>query len=135
VVRFLVITKVRGLHHIKLTVSDLGQSRAFYEDLPGFKLVAEYPDFVMFTAGDVNIGLTSHDERRMSERFNELTVGLDHLAFRIDDESELEAAITYLETRRIPHGEIKTLSNGVKIVTFRDPDNIQLEFAWKPKHT
>ncbi|HMH69882.1 MAG TPA: VOC family protein [Candidatus Saccharimonadales bacterium] len=123
--------KIKSIHHVKLTVSDLSRSKAFYEQLPGFKLVAEYPDFIMFGAGDMNIGLTTHQAKRASERFDEFSVGLDHLAFRVVGETGLVEAVDFLDTQKINRSEVKTLSNGVQIVTFRDPDNIQLEFAWK----
>lgn len=126
--------KIRGIHHLKLTVSDLQRSKAFYLQLPGFKVVAEYPDFVMFGVGDVNVGLTSHEGKRESDRFNEFTVGLDHFALRVSSESDLGEVMRFLTDRDIEHSGIKSLSNGVKIVIFRDPDNIQLEFAWKPKN-
>lgn len=123
--------KIKSIHHVKLTVTDLSRSKAFYEQLPGFEVVAEYPDFVMFGVGDMNIGLATHQEKRASEWFDEFTVGLDHLAFKVTGDGGLTEAVDFLDTHKIDHSEIKTLSNGVQIVTFRDPDNIQLEFAWK----
>jgi glyoxylase I family protein len=124
---------IRSIHHIKLTVTDLARSKAFYSQIPGFKVVAEYPDFVMFGVADMNVGFTTHTGKRESERFNEFDVGLDHFALRVGDESDLTEAGLLLDKLKVERSEIKTLSNGVKILGFRDPDNIQLEFAWKPK--
>lgn len=124
---------VRGIHHVKLTVSDLGRSKDFYAALPGFKIVAEYQDFVMFGVGDANIGLTTHKGKRTTGGFDETAVGLDHLAIGLAGEHDLDEVVTFLDKQNIAHSEVKRLSNGVKIVVFRDPDNIQLEFAAKTK--
>jgi catechol 2,3-dioxygenase-like lactoylglutathione lyase family enzyme len=32
-----------GLHHLRITVTDLARSRAFYQDVLGFAVVAESP--------------------------------------------------------------------------------------------
>ena len=125
--------KIRGIHHVKLTVSDLARSKKFYSKIPGFKVVAEYPDFVMFGVGDANVGLTTHDGKLSSDRFDELSVGLDHFAVKLASEVDLLEAIAFLDSVGIEHSGIKASSNGVKIVVFRDPDNIQLEFAAKSK--
>lgn len=123
--------KIRGIHHIKLTVSDLARSKSFYSKIPGFNVVAEYPDFVMFGVGDANIGLTTHEAERKSDPFDEFQVGLDHLAVKLASEEDLQEAVGFLDAEGIDHSKVKKQSNGIKIVIFRDPDNIQLEFAAK----
>ena len=32
-----------GLHHLRITVTDLARSRAFYQDVLGFTVIAESP--------------------------------------------------------------------------------------------
>lgn len=124
--------EIKGIHHIELTVSNLAASTAFYGSLPGFQQVATYDDFIMFSVDSINIGLTTHAGKRQQDVFSEFNVGADHIAFRAIHETDLEKARRYFTEKGIPCSEIKTLENGTKLITFRDPDNIQLELAWKP---
>jgi glyoxylase I family protein len=119
--------QILGIHHIELTVANLARSKAFYERLPGFKVVAEYPNFVMFYNGHLYLGLTDHKGKQTSDRFAETNVGLDHVSFAVKSKEDLE------EAAKLYNGEIKKLSNGLYVLAFRDPDNIQLEFCWKEK--
>lgn len=116
---------IKNIHHIELTVSGLERSRKFYSQLPGFELVASYPNFYMFSCGDFYLGLTDHKGKQKEKRFDEENVGLDHVSFAVKSKRDLEEAV------KIFKGEIKKLSNGLYIFAFHDPDNIQLEFCWK----
>ncbi len=122
--------KIKSIHHLKLTVSDLKRSAEFYAKLPGFKQVADYPNFVMFGVGDFNLGLTDHADKLQNKEFSEFNVGLDHVAFQLDSRESLLEIKDWLVSESIDHGEIIELSNGVVVIAFRDPDNIQLEFCF-----
>lgn len=74
---------IKNIHHIELTVSDLGRSKEFYSQIPGFKLVASYPNFYMFSCGDFYLGLTDHKGKQKEKRFDEKNVGLDHVSFAV----------------------------------------------------
>jgi len=88
-----------GLDHIDLTVSELERSRQFYGDLLGFELEvlpADYPNSLFaksfsFMIGGVEIGFIKHPETSGKNRFDELLIGLDHLAFKAPDEASLYA--------------------------------------------
>ena len=43
----------------------------------------------------------------------------------------LEDAVRLLDSRRVPHSEVRDLGEafGILILIFRDPDNIQLELS------
>lgn len=101
-------------------------SKRFYGSLPGFKCVAEYPDFVMFSVGSFYLGLTTHHKQK--EGFDETATGLDHVSFEVEN---LDLAIKFFDENNIKHGEIKKLSNDLYVLAFRDPDNIQLELCYK----
>jgi catechol 2,3-dioxygenase-like lactoylglutathione lyase family enzyme len=61
--------------------------------------------------------------------FDELPSGLDHLEFMVAGRSELDAWAARLDELGIPRSGIKAPSYTANaILTFRDPDNVQLEF-------
>ena len=122
------------VHHVRLTVSDVARSRAFYEEVLGFQFVMDLPSGVFLSNGAVGLGLgPSPDPARApaSDRFDEARIGLDHLSFGVASRDELERALRLLDERGIPHGEITDLGDafGMYILAFRDPDNIQLELS------
>ena len=122
---------IRSIDHIELTVKDLLVSSEFYKRLPGFKVVASYPNFIMFSCGNFKLGLTDHKGRLTSDSFKETNIGMDHVSFTVSKREDLDEAIEFFSSENIPHGEIKKLSNGTYVLAFRDPDNIQLELTYK----
>jgi glyoxylase I family protein len=123
--------KITGIHHIELTVKNMEISKAFYSKIPDFKIVADYPGLIMFSVGNFYLGLTNHLEKVETDRFNEKNIGLDHFAIEVDSMESLNEAKDFLQQEGIIHGEIIRLSNGTHVLSFRDPDNIQIEFAYK----
>lgn len=122
---------ITGIDHIELTVKDLEVSKRFYEKLPGFKVVASYLHFIMFSCSNFKLGITDHKKQTISEKFNEKIIGMDHVSFRLSKKEDLNEAVVFFEKENIKHGDIRQLSNDAYVLAFRDPDNIQLEFSWK----
>lgn len=126
-----------SIDHVRLTVSDIGRSREFYEKVFGWPVALELPDDAdeatraehWFLFGGVIYQL-KHGLLGLrpvgADAFDENRVGLDHLALRVGSLADLEAAATHLDELGIPHGEIKDLGYSY-ILEFRDPDNIALE--------
>ena len=77
------------------------------------------------------VGLHQHAKPAPDERFSELRVGLDHVAFGCADRAELERWARRLDELGVEHGGIKDRSYGSG-VSFRDPDGIALEFFAPP---
>ena len=122
------------IHHLRLTVSDVDRSRAFYTEVVGFQFVMDLPSGVFLSNGAVGLGLgPSSDPSRApaNDQFDEARIGLDHLSFSVASRDELERARQLLDERGMPHGEITDLGDafGMYILAFRDPDNIQLELT------
>ena len=133
-----------GLHHLRLTVTDLDRSRAFYEDVLGFEVAAQseghpsdpavradpaqlYGGVVFATTG-ILFGLRPVAEP--ADRFVSERVGLDHVSFGVAQRSDLDAAIVALDARGVPHGEVIELTAfGIAILSFDDPDGVHLELT------
>lgn len=123
--------------HIRLTVTDIARSRAFYEAVFGWPVAFEVPaeaddatreglaflfGGVIYQVGDSLLGLRPV----ATGTFDEDRVGLDHLSFAVADRSALDAAVTLLDGLGAEHGDVKDLGSGW-ILEFRDPDRIALE--------
>jgi glyoxylase I family protein len=123
--------------HIRLTVTDIARSRAFYDEVFGLPVALALPEDadeetrqqlsfllggVIYQLGDSLLGLRPAGE----DAFSEDRTGLDHLSFRVDSRSDLVTAVDLLDERGVAHGGIKDIGAGY-ILEFRDPDNIALE--------
>jgi glyoxylase I family protein len=131
------------IHHLRLTVTDIGRSRAFYTGLLGFDVAVESPPAddpsaeetykvlfggIVMTRGNLLMGL--RPVAPANDRFDDDRVGLDHLSFSVPGRDDLERAVSLFDENGVPHGEITALpSFGIYILPFRDPDNIQLELT------
>jgi catechol 2,3-dioxygenase-like lactoylglutathione lyase family enzyme len=136
---------VNSLHHVAIRVRDPGASRRFFEDVLGssFMEIPVSGEFIAawegtpsegtllaMRAGDTFVILEPPLEGTASgDRFSEQRIGVDHLAFGVDDRQDLERLAASL-------GEAGVETAGVELdpvlgkeyVAFRDPDNVQWEF-------
>jgi glyoxylase I family protein len=123
-----------GVHHLRLTVTDVDRARAFYTEVLGFTVVMDLNPGYFLTDGSVGLGLGPHPNPATAlpdDRFDENRVGLDHLSFGVGSRDDLERASRILDERDVPRGEIKDLGEafGLYVLAFRDPDNVQLELS------
>lgn len=127
----------RAFAHIRLTVTDIDRSRAFYDDVFGlpvaFALPADADEAtreqlwflfggVIYQLGDSLLGLRPVGD----DEFFENRTGLDHVSFAVDSRSDLDDAVAVLDARGVSHAGVKDIGAGY-ILEFRDPDNIALE--------
>jgi len=125
-----------AIAHVTLTVSDLDRSVLWYERVFDTKVVlAEDPGpfrrAVMLIGGQTLVGFHQFPDPADTLPFNERRVGLDHLAFACDSRSELEAWQARLDGLGIVNGGVVDAAYG-SALSFRDPDNIALEFFALP---
>jgi glyoxylase I family protein len=138
------VVNTTGLHHIRLTVSDLERSRAFYEGILGFQVVAQSPGDptdpavrqdpaqlyggVVYQTNGILFGLRPVADP--GDSFDSERTGLDHLSFTVQDRQALDAAAVALEERGVPHGQVTELDGfGLAILSFSDPDGVHLELT------
>jgi glyoxylase I family protein len=128
-----------GFHHVTINVQDVERSEQWYEEVLGFaratrystdsyeRLVMRHPDSAMV------LGLSTHHVDVAREPFDERRAGLDHVAFRAASREVLEEWVSRLDRLGVAHSEIKPASiPGSFLITFRDPDNTQLEIFVSP---
>jgi catechol-2,3-dioxygenase len=130
-----VMPEFPAITHVALTVYDLGRSRPWYQQLFGSDpVIDEYTGafhHVVWMVGGTLVGLHQFSELQSSEPFDEHRPGLDHLAFECVDRSELERWERHLTDLGIANGGIVDAPYGSGL-SFRDPDNIALEFFAPP---
>jgi catechol 2,3-dioxygenase-like lactoylglutathione lyase family enzyme len=131
------MTTFPALTHVALTVRDLSVSVPWYRTLFDAEPVLDEdtdPDMhhtVYLLGNNTLIGLHQHQDAAPAEQFSEYRVGLDHLAFGCADRGELEKWAQRLDELGVAHGGVKDAHYGSG-VSFRDPDNIALEFFAPP---
>lgn len=121
--------------HVALTVSDLARSVAWYRALFDAEPVIDEDTgpyhHVVWMLGDTLVGIHQHVEPSGSAPADELRPGLDHLAFACADRAALEQWAERLDALGIKYSPIVDAPYGSGL-SFRDPDNIPLEFFAPP---
>ena len=125
---------VQGVHHFRLTVSDVNRAVRFYTEVLGFKKLMDLNPGAFLSNGSVGLGIGPHPfpERALKgDRFDENRIGLDHLSFAVPTRRALDDAARVLDQHGVAHSEIRDLGEafGICVLIFRDPDNVQLEVS------
>ena len=128
-----------SIAHVRLTVTDIGRSRRFYDSVFGWPVALAVPDDadegtraqlgflfggVIYNIGNALLGLRPV----ATDTFSEDRVGLDHLAFTVGSKADLDSAAAHLDDLNIAHERVKDIGL-MYILEFRDPDNIALELS------
>lgn len=116
------------VHHITLTVTDVGRAAEFYEGVLGFKKMAEFGPRILVHNGSFLLALAPSSDS--GDSFDENRVGIDHVSLSVNSRDELEQAIQTLDEHGISHGDIVDMTDfGISVLMMRDPDNIQIELT------
>ena len=124
---------VSNVHHIRLIVTDPVRSRDFYTSLLNFTVAAELPPGFVLTNANILLGMTPPWDPNLAlpnDHFSPHRVGLDHLSFSVASRDDLIQAAALFDEQGVEHGEIRDLPPfGITILSFNDPDGIQLELT------
>ena len=139
---------VGPVHHMRMTVTDVERSKAFYTEVLGFEVAVDGPpppedashdEIVDSLQGGVILvhqgmffGLrpTDGDRAAGGDCFDPLRVGLDHISFGVPARADLDRAVALLDERGVDHGPIRDLTPlGLSFLAFFDPDGIALELS------
>jgi catechol 2,3-dioxygenase-like lactoylglutathione lyase family enzyme len=126
-----------GTHHIGLTVSKLEESAEFFTSLLGWNEVRRNEDYpaIFVSDGKIMVTLWAIKEQPSCEFNKNKNVGLHHVAFQVESESDLTSV------------HKKLLSNGMQIefapellgqgpakhMICYEPSGIRVEFIWPGK--
>ncbi|MBA2773544.1 MAG: VOC family protein [Nocardioidaceae bacterium] len=135
----------QGFAHVRLTVTDIARSKAFYDQVFGWPVAVDRSA----DAGDPEVNASPADiyggtiyqtpsgalfglrpVAPAGQRFDSDGTGLDHVSFQVGSRDDLVAANQALEEAGITHGEVTDLTDvGMAILSFEDPDGVQLELT------
>lgn len=132
-----------GFSHVRITVTDIARSKAFYDQVFGWPVavdrsgsvgepgVTDSPeDFFGGTVYQTPQGTLFGLRPVGSTRFDPDRTGLDHVSFAVESRADLERAATALTDAGIEHGEVTDLADaGLAILSFQDPDDINVELT------
>ena len=119
---------VSGLSHVAIRVTDVARSRRFYADVLGFPAVFEEDDTVLFQVGASLLAVRGGaPETAQSDRFDPFRVGLDHVAFAVDDAEQLNEMQRALDQAGVPNEGVQDDPPAARALVFYDPDGIALE--------
>lgn len=148
---------IQAIDHINIVVSDMERSLRFYTEVLGFRKTKEaqlegawierfvglsgvkaHAVFVVAPGGEPRIELLQYHAPAgvaWAENSRPNTIGLRHLALRVDDIAAMvaklrAAGITMLsEPVRVPPGVVQHDAGEKTLVYFLDPDGVVLELA------
>jgi glyoxylase I family protein len=123
-----------GIAHIALTVRDLPTSIAWYRNVLELPVIAEFCEEgqmrrkAVLGNDTIRLGLVQHSAAS-DGAFDETHIGLDHLAFAVPS-GVIQRWAAQLDRLGVPHSPIapSVLQPEQRVLVFRDPDAIQLEF-------
>lgn len=124
---------IQGTSHIGFTVRDMKASAEWYQRVFGWQVLRRYdadeagtPRILLLDPSTLfAVGLCQPDDGAAGG-FDHRYTGLDHFAFKVADEGELDGWVAHLDELGVDHSPVRVLDLG-RFVSFEDPDGIQLE--------
>jgi catechol 2,3-dioxygenase-like lactoylglutathione lyase family enzyme len=131
--------RLAGRFEVNLTVRDPAASAAWYRRLLGMDELYDHTSddgrmryiALVEPISRLVLCLVGHAGHE-GELFSELHTGLDHLELLVNRREDLDEWAGRLSQLGVEHSGVKELGyTRNAMITFRDPDNIQLEFFWR----
>jgi catechol 2,3-dioxygenase-like lactoylglutathione lyase family enzyme len=130
------IPLLSGVHHIKLPVSDLARSEAWYGRVLGYRRAAEFVEKgvlmgigMTHPAGGPDFGL------RLDPARAKAAAGFNHLAIGVPDELAIEHLAARLDALGERHGGVIRTKRGWILPLLHDPDGHEVRFYSMQDHT
>jgi glyoxylase I family protein len=124
---------LHGASHIALTVRNINASAEWYRRVLGLQELrrlsadeAGSPRILLLDPSTSFVVALCQPVDGSPEAFDHRRTGLDHVAFKVADDAELDRWIAHLDDLRVAHSPVRVLDLG-RFVSFEDPDGIQFE--------
>jgi catechol 2,3-dioxygenase-like lactoylglutathione lyase family enzyme len=122
-----------GIHHVKIPVTDLPTSVAWYERVFGFRATIEFPDDdgVVRGVGGVIPGFGAATVAfRENKQAAQGCVGFDPFGLGVADRRDLDEWVAHLDALGIEHSPVIEATIGWLLV-FHDPDGLEVHlYTW-----
>lgn len=118
---------ILGLHHVKVAVSDLPRSRAWYERVLAVQLAVEFRD-----EGDERIRGVAYAPvggftLALRERGDVVATGFDPFAILVADRAAIDGWVERLDALGVQHTPVQRGAQAWKVTT-ADPDGTEVAF-------
>jgi len=130
--------EVNGVAHIFITAGDFEKARAFYRRLLpflGMQQVMDAAGTYYCVGGRTGFGVRAPPPEHVGHRFEQGTVGLHHICFRVREREEVDQVHAFLSEMgaKIVHApQDDSWAPGYYSVLFEDPDGVRLEINHVP---
>jgi glyoxylase I family protein len=133
------VPSITGRIEVNLTVCDPVRSAAWYAELLAMEKLYDFVSAdgalsyvcLVEPRSKLVLCLVGH-AANPGHPFSESLTGLDHLEFNVARREDLDEWAARLDELGIAHSGVKDPQHTLNaMLTFRDPDNIQLEFFWR----
>ena len=125
-----------GIHHVKLPVTDLARSRAWYETRLGYRLQVEFVEAgtlmgvaLQHPRGGPDLALRLDPERAVA------AAGFDYFAIGVPDKAAIEALAARLTALGESHAGVHFATIGWILPLLHDPDGHEVRFYTVEHHT
>ena len=127
-----------GYSHVALSVRDRDASRAWYEDVLGFRMIEEsneeaYDEWILLHPGSHTILCLQQHKANAGEEFDPVRTGGDHVGFKVDSREALDEWERWFEKQEVVYTPTVDREYG-SVLCFKDPDRIQLELFYRANH-
>jgi catechol 2,3-dioxygenase-like lactoylglutathione lyase family enzyme len=126
--------EILGLHHIKVPVTDLARSRAWYERVFELEPILEFPDGDGVVRGVAYQPLNGFSlSLRENPTVARAMAGFDPFAILLRDQPDVRHWADRLDALGIEHSPVIQATIGWLLV-FHDPDGLELRFYTAARH-
>jgi catechol 2,3-dioxygenase-like lactoylglutathione lyase family enzyme len=126
------MSRVTGIDHMSIRVSDYQRSKDFYGRLftfLGFEISDEYPDTIGWTNGHTRFWIAEADEQGKRHKHRIGDIGWHHYAFQLRSRKDVDELQTFLvnDLKATIVDPAAEYYDDYYAVFFLDPDGLKLE--------